>query len=75
MPFISDGIYATLYVLGCFSTLITGLVLDRFGAAVVHTISLVLTVSGHAVLWQLPMHHDFEAFPYVLYAAAYIAGK
>ena len=73
--FIADGIFATLHVLGCFSMILTGPVLDKFGASVVHCLSLVLTVSGHAVLWQLTMHHDTEALPYILYVAAYIAGK
>ena len=72
---ITDGIFATLHVLGSFSMILTGPVLDKFGASVVHCLSLVLTVSGHAVLWQLTMHHDAEALPYILYVAAYIAGK
>ena len=73
--FIADGIFATLHVLGCFSMILTGPVLDKFGPSVVHCLSLVVTVSGHAVLWQLTMHHDTEALPYILYVAAYIAGK
>ncbi len=55
--------------------ILTGPVLDRCGASVVYCLSLVLSVSGHAVLWQLTMHHDFEAFLYILYGAAYIAGN
>ncbi len=55
--------------------ILTGPVLDKFGSPVVHCLSLVLTVSGHAVLWQITMHRDNEALPYILYVAAYIAGK
>ncbi len=73
--YIADGIFATVYLLGTLAMLLSGLLLDKLGPPMVHGISLVLTVSAHAVLWQLPKYSHFAGLEYVLYVSALLGGK